>query len=661
MLNKISIRAKLYTSFLFLSTIIVLIGFIGYRGINKSMEAQDSMLNMSLPSLQTISRIQYLQTDIKADEYALLSNSYTVEERRSMADRIQSRLKEIDVEINKYDAFEKDTQEQVLWDSFVSNLDKWRTIAETYTQYYNTRTDMMEEGLDNDDIRCVTLDYQLFVYYNSEVSTIFSLCESDVQKISEMQVQNAENASMSAVSNSENSKIILLICIIIGVVFAVSVGIWMASNISGIIKSIVIQIKLLVGDALNGKLDSRAKTELTNYEFREITMGMNDVLDALVTPLKVAANYVEMISKGDMPQKIVTEYKGDFNKLKNNLNLLIDSLADITEKSKLIAKGDLSVDLHKRSDNDELMDAFSGMVVSVAKIISEFQLSAGNISASSQQMSSTAQQMSQGASEQASSAEEISSSMEEMSSNIQLNTENALETQKIAVKAAEGIKNVAQAARNTLTYVEEIADKVSIISEIARETNILALNAAVEAARAGEHGKGFAVVAAEVRRLAERSQLSSVEIDGLSRRSLKVTKEAGELMEAIMPDIEKTARLVQEIAAASAEQSAGSEQVNSAIQQLNQITQQNASASEEVATNSEELATQSEQLLENVSFFTLPQIFRKNIGEATFVNNLDTVKPEGAKHTFNLNNHKKPGFLNKKGIKSSADNEFEKF
>ena len=195
--------------------------------------------------------------------------------------------------------------------------------------------------------------------------------------------------------------------------------------------------------------------------------------------------------------------------------------------------------------------------------------------------------------------------MEQMAANITQNTENAQQTQKIALNAADGISKVAEAAKATLSNIEEIADKVSIIGEIARQTNILALNAAVEAARAGEHGKGFAVVAAEVRKLAERSQISAVEIDALTKSSVRATEDAGKLMEAIVPEISKTARLIQEIAAASVEQNSGAEQVNSAIQQMNQITQQNAAASEEVATSSEELSSQAEQLLETVRFFKL--------------------------------------------------------
>jgi len=371
------------------------------------------------------------------------------------------------------------------------------------------------------------------------------------------------------------------------------------------VNALVKDANMLANAAVAGKLETRADASKHGGDFGKIVTGVNQTLDAVIGPLNVAADYVARISVGDMPSVITDNYNGDFNNIKNNLNVLIEALNEIIERARLVANGDLTVELKKRHENDDLMQSLTDMVKSTANIITEFQTAASNISASSQQMSSTSQQMSQGATEQASSAEEVSSSMEEMAANIQQNTDNAQQTEKISLKAAEGINKVNEAAGQTLKFMQEIADKVSIIGEIARQTNILALNAAVEAARAGEHGKGFAVVAAEVRKLAERSQIAAVEIDQLTKTSVKATEESGNLMSAIAPEIGKTAKLVQEIAAASIEQNSGADQVNNAIQQLNQVTQQNAAASEEMATSSEELAGQAEQLLDMISFFKL--------------------------------------------------------
>jgi methyl-accepting chemotaxis protein len=193
--------------------------------------------------------------------------------------------------------------------------------------------------------------------------------------------------------------------------------------------------------------------------------------------------------------------------------------------------------------------------------------------------------------------------MEEMASNIKQNADNAMQTEKISVKSAQDAKEGGKAVSETVSAMKEIAGKISIIEEIARQTNLLALNAAIEAARAGEHGKGFAVVASEVRKLAERSQVAAGEISQLSSSSVQVAEKAGEMLGKIVPDIQKTSELVQEITAASKEAETGADQINKAIQQLDQVIQQNAAASEEIASTSEELSSQAEQLQSTIAFF----------------------------------------------------------
>ena len=376
---------------------------------------------------------------------------------------------------------------------------------------------------------------------------------------------------------------------------------------------LVSDAKMLANAAVDGKLATRADASKHQGDFKAIVDGVNNTLDAVIGPLNVAAEYVDRISKGDNPQIITDNYNGDFNAIKSNLNTLILALNEIVVNAKKVAGGDLTVELKPRSTNDELMMALTDMVKATADVVARVRNAANNISAASQEMSSNSQQVSQGATEQASSTEEVSSSMEEMSSNIQQNTDNAQQTEKIANKAAGDILEGSNSVNKTVESMKSIADKVSIISDIAFQTNILALNAAVEAARAGEHGKGFAVVAAEVRKLAERSQIAAAEIDGLSKSSVEVAVKSGALLANIVPDIQRTSKLVQEITAASIEQNSGADQINNAIQQLNQITQQNAAASEEMATSSEELSSQAEQLLELVSFF---KIHDNNMGRS---------------------------------------------
>ncbi|MBJ6725496.1 HAMP domain-containing methyl-accepting chemotaxis protein [Geomesophilobacter sediminis] len=241
------------------------------------------------------------------------------------------------------------------------------------------------------------------------------------------------------------------------------------------------------------------------------------------------------------------------------------------------------------------------IIRSIRAVVTDVMRASDNVAAGSQQMASGAEELSQGATEQAAAAEEASSSMEEMSSNIRQNADNALQTEKIALKSAADAHESGKAVNQTVLAMREIAGKISIIEEIARQTNLLALNAAIEAARAGEHGKGFAVVASEVRKLAERSQKAAGEISELSSTSVEVAEQAGRMLTEMLPNIQKTAELVQEITAACKEQDAGAEQINKAIQQLDQVIQQNASAAEEMSTTAEELSTQADQLQTSIS------------------------------------------------------------
>ncbi|MGE0917314.1 MCP four helix bundle domain-containing protein [Trichlorobacter lovleyi] len=380
------------------------------------------------------------------------------------------------------------------------------------------------------------------------------------------------------------------------------------NNLNGCIDAVnalVGDANLLVKAAVEGKLSTRADASKHQGDFRAIVAGVNETLDAVIGPLNVAAEYVDRISKGDMPRIITDNYNGDFNDIKNNLNVLIEATNSITANAKQVAQGNLMVELKKRSENDDLMESLANMVEKLKEIVREVQAAADGIATGGQQLSATAQSLSQGATEQAASAEEISSSMEEMSSSIKQNADNASQTEKISNKSATDAREGGKAVNETVAAMKEIATKISIIEEIARQTNLLALNAAIEAARAGEHGKGFAVVASEVRKLAERSQTAAGEISELSGRSVQVAEAAGQMLTAILPDIQRTAELVQEISASSKEQDAGADQINRAIQQLDQVIQQNASAAEEMASTTEELAGQAEQLKTTIAFFSL--------------------------------------------------------
>lgn len=278
---------------------------------------------------------------------------------------------------------------------------------------------------------------------------------------------------------------------------------------------------------------------------------------------------------------------------------------EIAEIARKISDGDLTLEVDDTNNDKGIFADMTRMAVRLRKVVAEVRSAADSIAAGSQEMSSSSENLSQGVTEQAATAEEVSASMEQMVANIQQNAQNATKTEEIAGKSASDANKGGEAVSRTVSAMKEIAEKISIVEDIARQTNLLALNAAIEAARAGEHGKGFAVVAAEVRKLAERSGEAAAEISDLSSTSVEVAERAGQMLAELVPDIEMTSGLVQEISAASSEQNSGAIQINRAISQLDAVIQQNSSASEEMASTAQELAYNGQNLQQLMAFFRI--------------------------------------------------------
>ncbi|PIW09669.1 MAG: methyl-accepting chemotaxis protein [Comamonadaceae bacterium CG17_big_fil_post_rev_8_21_14_2_50_60_13] len=304
-----------------------------------------------------------------------------------------------------------------------------------------------------------------------------------------------------------------------------------------------------------------------------------------------------------------------------------------------LSEGDLTVriDATTKDETGQMLQAMQNMIGKLSQVVTDVNGGAQALASASEEVSATAQSLSQAASEQAAGVEETSASIEQMTSSIAQNTENAKITDGMASKAAKDAADGGEAVNATVEAMKQIAKKIGIIDDIAAQTNLLALNAAIEAARAGEHGKGFAVVAAEVRKLAERSQVAAQEIGEVAGNSVELAEKAGRLLAEIVPNIRKTSDLVQEITAASTEQSSGVGQINSAVSQLNTTTQQNASSSEELAATSEEMSSQAEQLQQTMGFFKLDSSGSGGSGGSSFAVRKSTAsskKPAAPKASF---------------------------
>jgi methyl-accepting chemotaxis protein len=369
---------------------------------------------------------------------------------------------------------------------------------------------------------------------------------------------------------------------------------------------------------------------LVGLDAMQIKLGAE--MEATKSMLREVSQIVGAASNGDLTQRIILDERtGFYLTLSESINTMVHSVESVINETvaglRRMAGGDLRhpIEGDFQGSYKVIKDSCNETMTRLTDIISEVISSTDQLSNASEQISATSQSLSQATSEQAASVDETSASVEQMAASINQNSENAKVTDGMATKAAKEAVEGGEAVKQTVEAMKEIASRISIIDDIAYQTNMLALNAAIEAARAGDHGKGFAVVAAEVRKLAERSQVAAQEIGDLAVGSVKAAERAGELINTIVPGIGKTSDLVQEIAAASVEQSSGANQINTAMNQMSQITQQNASASEELAATAEEMNSQTEQLQELMGFF--------NIGQAQNERRSPNRKLMGSSHT----------------------------
>jgi methyl-accepting chemotaxis protein len=631
----LKIANKLIIAFLFVAAIAGIIGYVGISNIDKIDKADEKLYaRMTVPISQlgeihqTFQRVRVCTRDI------ILANDKN--EINQDAERIKDYRKTIEGVAEKFST-------TIISDEVRENFQHFVETRKEYGVHLDQLLDLAYQNKDN----------EAFALLKGDMKKSADDEQAAIEKLVELKLRTAQETSDENNHLTSSSTDLMIIFIVIGLIVSIGLGIIISKVIGNPIKSLVsVADKLSLGD-IDVNVESKTKDEIGT---------LMQSFKKMVDNIKEQSVIANKLAVGDV--SVDVKIKSDKDVMGKSLAEMVNSTKEQASLTNKIAEGNLTLNVKVRSEQDVMGKSLSEMVERLKEIVLNVKEASNNIASGSQEMSSSSEQLSQGSTEQAASAEEASSSMEQMTGNINQNAENAQQTEIIALKSAEDAKEGGKAVAETVDAMKEIAGKISIIEEIARQTNLLALNAAIEAARAGEHGKGFAVVASEVRKLAERSQTAAAEISKLSTTSVKVAERAGEMLLKIVPDIQKTAELVQEITAASSEQRSGAEQINNAIQQLNTIIQQNASSSEEMAATSEELASQAEQLQSTMSFFKVDEksYSGKNISH-NLPQKLITRKNRVISNQFLKQENKNNGglVLHESNIHDHMDEEFEKF
>jgi methyl-accepting chemotaxis protein len=484
-----------------------------------------------------------------------------------------------------------------------ASRDLWRQFDEVWPAYLGVTRRVMDaaRGKQPNDAQKLLL---------TEVRPKYIALRTILLKLSDDLGKRADEANQGGVATYQKIRTNTLLAILAGFALSVGLGLLVTRLIKQSVGGEPREAADIARRVAGGDLSMEVR--LAGGDTTSMMASMKTMVATLSQVMVETQKVVDAAGQGDFSQHIeVANRQGYIRDLGSSLNQLSQTcqkgLSDVVRVLEAAAVGNLTerITLAYAGEFGRLKDASNTTVEKLAATIADVLEAANNLVGASEQLSSTAQALSQGASEQSASVEETSAAMEQMSASIAQNNENAKVTGDIATRTATETVDGGQAVRETVAAMKQIAHKIAIIDDIAYQTNLLALNAAIEAGRAGEHGKGFAVVAAEVRKLAERSQVAAEEISRLAAGSVDLAEKAGNLLGAIVPSIQKTADLVQEISAASSEQNTGVGQINTAISQISQAVQQNAAASEELASTSEEVNAQALELQSLMTFFTL--------------------------------------------------------
>ena len=505
------------------------------------------------------------------------------------------------------------------------NIDKYRQTLDAYR-----KTDLS----DKEKALLLQLDNELpnYLARNDQVAELAAagklaeaaeLSNGDARKainVEEAILRNLidELAAQAKATNEQgeqavaSTRVVLMGVVAASVILAIGLGLIVTRIVSRQLGGDPAVASALLRRVADGDLS--AEIALRTGDDDSMLFALKQMVSRLSQVIEGQRTVVAAANRGDFrPRVELLGLRGFQKELGEGLNLLVtttgSSVQDVVDVMLALSEGELTRTIERDYEGafGEMRQYVNQTVAKLSAVVAEVNGGAEALASASEEVSATAQSLSQASSEQAASVEETSASIEQMTASISQNTENSKITDGMATKAAKEATEGGEAVKATVAAMKQIAQKIRIIDDIAYQTNLLALNAAIEAARAGEHGKGFAVVAAEVRKLAERSQIAAQEIGTVASSSVELAEQAGRLLDSIVPNIRKTSDLVQEITAASEEQSSGVGQINVAVNQLSQTTQQNASSSEELAATAEEMSGQAEQLQRTMAFFRLAE------------------------------------------------------
>ncbi len=672
MFSNMKLANKVIMAFILLIAITSFVCYSGFNGMTDIMKETDDIAKIFLPSIKSILELQIAQSNITVGVRGLINRRMMADPAMAKAqiDFIETNFKAADVAWKIYEPLPQVEKETKVWNEFIPKWNEWKKGVEEIKSFISEKEKLTAAGVKVEDNRVVELDsktYSAYIKYEKLDEEIDKM----LNEISSINDQGSTNSVKKVDAVFESSKNNMLYALGFGIFLAIVTGWFLALNVKNIIDGLIEESKKLTEAAVGGKLDARGDLSKINFEFRGVVEGVNNTLDAVIKPLNVAAEYVDRISKGDVPQKISDDYKGDFNEIKNNLNQCIDAInflvadtitlskaaiegklvtradaskhrgdfkkvvegvnntldavigplnvaaecvdkiskgnipekitdnyngdfntiknnlnqcidavnALITDANMLaqaavdgmlqtradaskhqgdfrsviegvnitldavigpvkkaseclqkMANGNLDVcfDGGYQGDHATLKNAINDTLNSMNDILNKVSEAVKQVNVGAKQVSDASQSLSEAATESASSLEEISASMHEISSQARQNADNATQANGLAsnvrYSADEGnhkmcdMQKAMAAINESATNVAKI---IKAIDEIAFQTNLLALNAAVEAARAGKHGKGFTVVAEEVRNLAQRSAKAAKETAEMIESSIK--------------------------------------------------------------------------------------------------------------------------------------------